>query len=105
MEPQKTLSSEAISERRTKLESSFQDTLQSYSNQKSMIKTYTQTNGTGYRAHTQLCICGQLTYYERGNNTQGEKDNLFNKCCWENWTVTCKKLKLDYHPTPTQKLT
>jgi hypothetical protein len=23
------------------------------------------------------------------------EDNIFNKCCWENWISTCKKLRLD----------
>jgi len=32
----------------------------------------------------------------KARTTNGGKESLFNKWCWERWTVTCKRIKLDY---------
>jgi hypothetical protein len=40
------------------------------------------------------CIYSQLIFNKGAQNTQWRKDSLFNKCCWENWISTCRRLKL-----------
>ena len=38
---------------------------------------------------------GQLIFDKVGKNIHWNKDSPFSKWCWENWTVTCRRMNLE----------
>ena len=82
----------------------LQTILQSNSHQESMVLAQGQKHRSvelNRNPKINPCTYRHLIFDKGGTkNIQWRKDNLFKKYCWENWSTTCKTMKLEHFLTP-----
>ena len=85
----------------------LQTTLQSYSNQKSMVWAQKQTYGSAEQntePRNKPTHLQSINPYQRRQDNTMEKKSLFSKWHWESWTAVYKSMKLEHNVTSNRKI-
>ena len=101
MEPEKALNCHGSVEKEKQScghhNAGFQGVLQSCDHKDSMVLAQKQTHRPMEQKESPEMdpqLYGQLIFDKAGKNIKWKKDSLFKKWCWENWTVTYRRMKV-----------
>ena len=69
-----------------------------------LIKTVQYWHKSGHIDRWNRVESPKINPHNYGQLIYNREKSLFNKLCWENWTATCKRMKLEHYQIPYTKI-